>query len=111
MEHPYYLLGVSVMSTESDVRDEIANEVWHDMPAPELLAKMPPEKLAILLSSCEKGSAKFLVVEREWLRRRNEDGVSGLGNKTIWAHPLTKWVLGIIGPLVVAAIIWYFGLK
>jgi hypothetical protein len=50
------------MNTE---REQIANEVWHDIPAPELRAKMSPEKLSILLSSCEKDSPKHTLLSHE----------------------------------------------
>lgn len=30
---------------------------------------------------------------------------------SFWEHPLTKWGLGVIGSIIVAFVIWYFGLK
>ena len=50
------------MNTE---REELANEVWHDLPAPELRAKMSSEELSILLSSCDKTSPKYTLLTHE----------------------------------------------
>ena len=88
------------MSNESDLRSEVANEVFHRIPPPDVLTKMPQAELAILLASCEKGSAQFLVVEREWARRNTLP-------KSIWEHPFTKWLLPIFGSIILLVIGWF----
>lgn len=58
------------MSTE---RKEIADEVFHGIPGDEKLKFMSFSDLAIELAGCEKGSPKFLVIEREMKKFLAED--------------------------------------
>lgn len=64
------------MNTESDVRDELAKEVFHGIPEKGKLESMSFSDLAVELAGCEKGSAKFLVVKREIFHRNNEIALS-----------------------------------
>jgi len=47
---------------------------FHGIPSPEKLRQMSFVELAELLSSCEKGSPKFLVVAHERARRSKAGG-------------------------------------
>lgn len=58
------------MSTE---RDEIAKEVWHDIPGDEKLKSMSFSDLAVEIAGCPKDSPKFQVVEREMKKHIAKD--------------------------------------
>jgi len=94
-----FALGVFIMSAE---REEIANEVWHDIPPQSERAKMSPEQLSILLSSCEKDSPKYTLLSHELnMRIAKEQSKATLeagrysGNAAILAALLTL-ILGYL---------------
>lgn len=82
------------MNSEADERaDEDAfHRGYYGIPDDEKLHRMSIVELAALLSSCEKGSPKFLVVEEELHRRRN-------------AEPEKRWFEKPIGQIGVGVII------
>lgn len=66
--------------TPAEIEQKAAEDAilrgYHDIPDDAKLQNMSFVELAALLSSCENGSARFLVVERELARRKQEDSFS-----------------------------------
>ncbi|MDP1679383.1 MAG: hypothetical protein Q8L02_04580 [Candidatus Nitrotoga sp.] len=69
--------------TPAEIEQKAAEDAflrgYHDIPDDAKLQNMSFVELAALLSSCENGSARFLVVEREVNLRKNQDAAHGLG--------------------------------
>lgn len=86
---------------------------FHGIPNKERLRAMSDVELASLLASCEKGSAKFFVVEQEMVRRANADNakvVSSATEKRWVAKPLGMLAIGAAGSLLAWAVLKIFGL-
>lgn len=84
---------------------------YHGIPDDAKLRGLSDIELDSLLASCEKGTAKFLSVEREFLRRRAIQHAPPKPKKSFWEHPLMRTLLYIVSVVGAAAIIYFFGLK
>jgi hypothetical protein len=118
-----------------EVEQQAAQEAflrgYHGIPDDEKLQKMSFVELAALLSSCENGSARFLVVESEVNRRKNQvaihddlgkipnpasNATADVTNKKMnpFATSHIKIFEAVVGALVFACIVYliaqYFGL-
>ncbi|WP_152495401.1 hypothetical protein [Desulfococcus multivorans] len=59
-------------------RTEIFDEVWYGIPPVVDRRKMSSEKLAILLSECEKDTPKYILIEHELnMRIAKEQAIPG----------------------------------
>jgi hypothetical protein len=75
----FYLDGVSMFDfmrnllwrrkTERQVREEIGDKVFHNIPSDKARKGMNPRRLSVLLSGCEKNSPAYILVEHELNRR------------------------------------------
>ena len=84
------------MSTHSAEEKEAFDRSILDIPDAEKLAAMPFVELAELLSSCEKDSAKFHVVERELKNRLAKDQAK-INRPNIILGAIMGGVFGLLG--------------
>ena len=76
---------------------------FHGLPGPNELSQMSFLELAELLSSCEKDTPRFLVVERELKKRLAKDQAKIILPNMLWAAALAG-VFAILGAVVGATI-------
>jgi hypothetical protein len=104
--------------TDAEIEQRAAGEAflrgYHDIPDDEKLRQMSFVELAALLSSCENGSARYLVVEQEMFRRRNGNSAEVpnpsaapstdvADSKNEWHEkPLGKVWLTVVGGILLA---------
>lgn len=69
---------------------------YHDIPEDVNLHKMSFVELAVLLSSCEGGSAKFNVVERELKKHLAKDQAE-INRRNIFLGACLGGIFGLIG--------------
>jgi hypothetical protein len=60
-----YNMSRNMKNNNQKIREEIGNEIFHGIPSYSVRKKMTPEKLAILLSECEKNSPKYYLIQHE----------------------------------------------
>jgi hypothetical protein len=88
-----------------DVHERAAEDAFHrgfyGIPDDETLRGMSVAELAALLSSCEKGSAKFVVVEEELLPRRNAEP-----EKRWFERPIGQIGIGIVITVLAACAVY-----
>ena len=83
-----------------------------DIPLDEELRSMTYLALCELLSSCQSGTTKHSIVEREKTRRDViENAKLSHPAKSFWYHPSMTMVLSIVGAVIVALLLVYLGLK
>ena len=85
---------------------------FHGIPDDAALRAMSYTDICELLSSCEKGTTKHSIVEREKVRRDIiENAKLARPSPSFWFHPAIRTALYILGVVVAGAILVFFGLK
>jgi hypothetical protein len=100
------------LSKSAESEEDGLVEGFHGIPSRSTLESMSILQLADLLAICEPGSAKFLVIDREWRRRLAQDQAAALSEKrSLWSHPAVRTALSVVGTVAAAALVYYYGLR
>ena len=83
-----------------------------NIPLDQELRSMTYLALCELLSSCQSGTTKHSIVEREKTRRDIiENAKLSQPSKSFWYHPSMGVVLSVVAAIIAAALLAFFGFK